>query len=231
MKPQTWFRLYNEVVDDPKVQQLPPRLFKNWINFMCMVSKGGGTLPPWKEVAYRLRTTESTAQKWLDELKEAGLFEEAEGAIYSHNWDHRQFRSDVSTDRVRTFRERQRNVSETPPETPATEHNKAETYQTPKPPKGDSVPYSTEFLALWAVYPRGEGKGAAWKAWQKLRPSEQTQALILEAVEKQKRWPQWAREAGKFIPHCATWLNRRQWEDRAPNDGPPSPQRELQVAL
>lgn len=55
--PQTWFRMYNEVVDDPKVQRLPPAVFKNWVNFMCIASKHGGVLPEFKDIAYRLRVT------------------------------------------------------------------------------------------------------------------------------------------------------------------------------
>ena len=36
---------------------------------------------------------------------------------------------------------------------------------------------------------------------------------LLDAVEAQKRSPQWTRDGGQFIPYPATWLNQRRWED------------------
>jgi hypothetical protein len=43
-----------------------------------------------------------------------------------HNWDKRQYKSDVSTERVKRFRNGKRNVSETPPETEADTENRTE---------------------------------------------------------------------------------------------------------
>ena len=42
-----WFRLYNDVINDPKVQRLDGETFKAWINILCLASKGGGVLPIW----------------------------------------------------------------------------------------------------------------------------------------------------------------------------------------
>jgi hypothetical protein len=33
-----WFRVYDDVVDDPKVQRLEPSLFKALINLWCLTS-------------------------------------------------------------------------------------------------------------------------------------------------------------------------------------------------
>jgi hypothetical protein len=33
-----WFRVYDDLVDDPKVQQLDPSLFKALINFWCLAA-------------------------------------------------------------------------------------------------------------------------------------------------------------------------------------------------
>ena len=41
-----WFRFYNEALDDPKVQKLPPALFKSWVNLLCLTARHDGTLPP-----------------------------------------------------------------------------------------------------------------------------------------------------------------------------------------
>lgn len=74
------------------------------------------------------------------------------------------------------------------------------------------VAYSPEFLAFWAAYPNKTGKGDAWKAWQRIKPRPDIGALI-PAVSRDIASPGWRRDHGKYIPHPATWLNGRRWED------------------
>lgn len=69
------------------------------------------------------------------------------------------------------------------------------------------------FAEFWAAYPKKVGKDAAWRAWQKRRPSADLVAAMLGAIETQQRTAQWRKDAGQFIPNPATWLNRGQWED------------------
>jgi len=72
--------------------------------------------------------------------------------------------------------------------------------------------YPTDFLLFWDAYPRKVGKGTALKAWNSnSRPSIDA---ILSAIEKQKKSQQW--QEIKFIPHPATWLNGRRWDDEVP---------------
>ena len=33
-----WFRAYNGIIDDPKVQRLAPHFFKGWICLLCLAS-------------------------------------------------------------------------------------------------------------------------------------------------------------------------------------------------
>lgn len=69
------------------------------------------------------------------------------------------------------------------------------------------------FDRFWASYPRRQKKQAAWKAWKALAPDATVQAAIVTALGWQRRQPDWQREGGRFIPHGATYLNGRQWED------------------
>ena len=66
------------------------------------------------------------------------------------------------------------------------------------------------FADFWAAYPRRTGKGAAEKAWVAATKIAQP-AAILSALAGQTFSPD-----PKFIPHPATWLNQRRWEDEAP---------------
>ena len=56
-------------------------------------------------------------------------------------------------------------------------------------------------------------KQNAIRAWKKLRPDEALTRQILNAVERFRLDPQWSKENGQFIPHPATFLNGRRWED------------------
>lgn len=75
-----------------------------------------------------------------------------------------------------------------------------------------------DFQRFWQAYPRKAGKGAARKAWGKLRPDGELTEAILAAVERDKRTDQWQRDEGRFVPYPATWLNQCRWEDE-PEDG------------
>lgn len=67
-----------------------------------------------------------------------------------------------------------------------------------------------DFEAFWAAYPRKVGKKDAQRAFAK---AGVPLATLLDALEKQKKSRQWTKDDGQYIPHPATWLNGRRWED------------------
>lgn len=69
------------------------------------------------------------------------------------------------------------------------------------------------FDAFWSAYPRKTAKKRAAKAWRQLSPDPQLLDRMLAALAAQKAWDQWVRG---IIPHPATWLNERRWEDERP---------------
>lgn len=68
-----------------------------------------------------------------------------------------------------------------------------------------------DFEKFWSVYPRHEGKQAARKAFEKLNPDGALLETMINAIAKQKQSAQWS--DAQYIPHPATWLNGRRWED------------------
>lgn len=76
-----------------------------------------------------------------------------------------------------------------------------------------SAAYSPDFEIFWSAYPRKTGKGAAWKAWCKLRPSRKLQDRILAAVGEARKSSDWQRDSGRYIPHPTTWLHGQRWDD------------------
>lgn len=116
-----WWRAYDDSVDHSKLLLLSDRGHRAWFNLCCLASANGGTLPEMKVMALKLRMSPAKVMVAISELKQAGLIDEEETGMRPHNWDARQFKSDVSTERVKRFRKRSGNVSSTvsvtPPET------------------------------------------------------------------------------------------------------------------
>lgn len=67
------------------------------------------------------------------------------------------------------------------------------------------------FERFWAVYPRHVNKPAAKKAFLALKPDEELLKTMMDAVDRQKKSPQWQDQ--QYIPHPATWLHGNRWED------------------
>lgn len=84
-------------------------------------------------------------------------------------------------------------------------------------------PQVEAFARFYSAYPRHVAREVAQKTWLELSPSPELQMLIMAGVAR------WAAEnegvEKKFIPHPATWLNGRRWEDEPAaggnGDGPP----------
>lgn len=105
-----WFRMYTDVLDDPKVQKLPPPLFKVWVNLLCLASRHDGILPPLEDIAFALRLDDEACDLAIQDLVKRGLLDD-EDALKPHNWDARQFRSDqdpTAAERQRAKRARDR---------------------------------------------------------------------------------------------------------------------------
>jgi hypothetical protein len=69
------------------------------------------------------------------------------------------------------------------------------------------------FTEFWTDYPRKTGKGAARKAWKKIKSPKATLEKILAALEWQKKSEQWTKDGGQYIPYPGTYLNQERWED------------------
>lgn len=74
------------------------------------------------------------------------------------------------------------------------------------------------FAEFWEVYPRKTGKGAAEKAYEKIRPTQELHETMIRAVRSASLSRQWKKDGGQFIPNPATWLNQRRWEDEVPQE-------------
>lgn len=105
-----WLRLYDDVLDDPKILMLSDRAHRMLINLWCLAKRNGGTITgDLKPLSLSLRQPQGRVADTLQALLSAGLIDRIEGGYEPHNWKGRQFQSDSSTDRVDRFRQRRRN--------------------------------------------------------------------------------------------------------------------------
>ncbi|KPB36756.1 YdaU family protein [Pseudomonas amygdali] len=75
------------------------------------------------------------------------------------------------------------------------------------------APADDLFPKFWKLYPNKKGKAAAEKAWKKLKVNDDLFTLIAQGLAKQCASLAWTKDGGQFIPHPATWLNGKRWED------------------
>jgi len=87
---------------------------------------------------------------------------------------------------------------------------------TRNPEPSTDIEVADRWDEFWSKYPRKTGKAQASKAWQKLKPDDRDQAIT--ALEQHVAY--WHRNgtATQYIPHPATWINGRRWEDVLPAD-------------
>lgn len=79
------------------------------------------------------------------------------------------------------------------------------------------------FDEFWETYPRKVGKPAALRAFKAAAkgPRERAETILDGLVTWRQAWKR-AGTAIAFIPHPATWLNQRRWEDTPDLDTTPS---------
>jgi hypothetical protein len=128
-----WFRLYDNTVDDPKVQQLSAENFRGLVNLWCLASKNDGKIPSVNDVAFRLRMSKKKAEKIIAALTASGLIDDTDEGLTPHNWSSRQFKSDTSNERVQRHREHKCNVTST-----VTGNGDVTPYETPPESESDS---------------------------------------------------------------------------------------------
>lgn len=98
-------------------------------------------------------------------------------------------------------------------------------------PKADRLPKHSpqRFTGFWAYYPRHVKRDRAVAAWDKLKPDDALIDAMGRALVMQVAYWRATETDIHFIPHAATWLNQRYWEnppeeyvlpDRSTPEGP-----------
>jgi hypothetical protein len=81
------------------------------------------------------------------------------------------------------------------------------------PPPSQTSANGESFERFWQAYPRKVAKATARKAWGSINPTSDQAERIVASIKRHKLTDQWHHDNGKFIPHPATFLNQRRFED------------------
>lgn len=76
-------------------------------------------------------------------------------------------------------------------------------------PITENQKHITTFNVFWTAYPRKVAKPAAMKTWLRIKPDDALTKSIIDAIKRQRLCD----KEIQFVPHPATWLNQRRWED------------------
>ena len=208
-----WFKLWCSALDDSDLDNLDIADFGRWVKLGAYIKEHGDNgeivlVEPARVVVSMLQV--SAFQCIFDAVKRfKNVTVSCETnapvsiRIIYENWH--KYQGDFSSDRVRKHRSK-KGQNETP--------KKRREEKRGEESIGDAVSSSVSsvsFDSFWSSYPRRVSRSAAMKAWIKVDPSQHEK--IIQAIEHHKKSEQWKKDDGKFIPHPATWINQRRWED------------------
>lgn len=170
---------------------------------------------------FRDRLTNKDIEKGLADLAGAGcvVLYKVDGKPYLcfPNWEqHQRVRQKVSKcpspDDCDDMQQVAASCGELPQDAARIQNPESESrIQNPESRTNARKTREEDFELFWDTYPRHEGKQKARAAFEKVNVPLQT---LLDAVAEHKRSAQWSKDNGQYIPHAATWLNGKRWEDQ-----------------
>ena len=135
----------------------------------------------------------------------------------------------TAADRQRRWRERQKlkednaesRVTEPPSRVISNQAEAEAEVQKQKKRKSTALAVSDrfeEFYSLYPASPNNPGPFHAKNAWRKLKPDADLQTTIIDAIRRQREWPQSTKEGGRFVCTPQKWLVEHRWLAPDPPD-------------
>jgi DNA-binding transcriptional ArsR family regulator len=218
-----WFRLYDDLVDDPKIQRLPGETVKALLNLWCLASQNDGLLPAIDDIAFKLRMKPSKVEHLLSVLGECGLIDSDEMGLRPHNWNARQYKSDVTdptaASRQKAYRDRIKSRDADRNGTVTNTDTRTDTEQsitdTPKPAAKPAVERNPIFDELRRAYPKRKGGDPGPPAAKLFLAAIKAGTDAQTIIDGAKRF---AVEESQnintpYIPQLVKWLRDKRWLD------------------
>jgi hypothetical protein len=202
-------------------------LFKWLVNFWAAAAGNDGVLPSPVDLAWTLHCSEKAVESALRELRNRDFLDEIEGSYVPHDWSHWQFESDSSTDRVKRFRERQRNVSSTvttvsrnvteTPRARATEQSRTETDTDQSASVSSNDEIHDWITGICDRHPNPNNRILSEQALVALCADPRfDRAAFDRAHEAWCRSEKWNTEGGRFVPQLSKWIGDKGYRRMPP---------------
>lgn len=221
-----WFRLDDDIINDPKILLLPEAIRWIWVAFLCIASKNGGVLPAIEIIALNLRVKTTRAAEYLTRLVGAGLIDNDDGVFAPHNWSARQYKTDTvdetAAERMRRYRERKRNERNGDAQVTRTREQitDTETQTEKKTTRASALDDWPEDFGdqFWQAYPRKTEKISAMKRLGNVRKGGLV--TFSDLMAGVKRYSDAVANADpQYTKHPTTWLNAGCWADETQPGG------------
>jgi len=114
-----WFRMYVEIIDDPKMKQVSDRSFRvfNYLLALAAEADEDGVIPMSRaDIIWRLRISEKDLDTAVKQLSFLDIIEDSYPLKFL-NWGKRQYKSDDVNVRVKRYRNKNVTLHETAPDT------------------------------------------------------------------------------------------------------------------
>lgn len=232
------FLLYvRDWLGDPALQSCAAATRGIWINALCFMWEAPerGKLAGTKDSLGRLlgATPAEMDQFWsdLDAYKFADVTFCNSNVTLSNRRMVRDEKIRQGT-KLRVARHRSNapcNADVTPPSSSSSSFSCTKVQKNPPTPQHHETPQRAKpapaarpsdslggFGEFWTAYPKKVSKGQAERTWAKLKLAPLMLPVLLAALERSKKSPQWSKDGGRYIPHPSTWLNAKGWEDQEP---------------
>lgn len=109
-----WFRIYNEILDDPKIAKMDGDTFRCFVYLLAVVSEqeSEGILEmSVEDAAWRMRISPEILSEAILYMVNNKIIRKDKNKIIIINWGKRQFASDDVSKRVKRYRQKQGNVT------------------------------------------------------------------------------------------------------------------------
>jgi biotin operon repressor len=228
------FQFYpGDWMKDPALRSVSLEARGLWIDMLCLLFESGrrgylqhmtGKPVSDEQLARMTGSSAEQVSRLLQELEDSGVFSRTEhGMIYSRRMIRDERKRTVCgeagkkgggnpTFKGQTKGEPKGRSKQRPNPSSSTSSSTSSSELTPQPPEGGLDAHSL-FLIFWEYYPLKVKKPKALAAFLKLKPDKALLDGMLEAIDRQKQTLAWRKNNGQFIPHPASWLANRQWED------------------
>lgn len=148
-----YFKLWDGILDNIKVQRLTPELFMAWINIIAVTVRYGGCrgeLPSWEDMVFGLRADRGKVERWVKALVTAGLIDHKNGRNSIHDfekWNESKDKTAAKRQKAWRHRNAERNAlrngvtgpSHNTPQVLEEIEGEKDKKNTPLPPTGDEV--------------------------------------------------------------------------------------------